>query len=134
MPSTKVNPPVDPRHQERSSRFQQLFSWSFTQERQHTAHEQAPAFVQAILDNLEQLDSTIQVVAPERPLSEINKVDLTILRLMLWEARTSDVPKKVLVNEGIELAKAYGTQNSSKFVNATLARLLLEDFKPSQIA
>lgn len=135
MPNTKVNnfdQPVDERHQQRAARFQQLFSWTFTSERVTSGQISASEEIKPILSKIDVLDAIIQPAATERPLADINKVDLTILRLMIWEANTTDTPKKVLVDEGIELAKAYGTENSPKFINATLARLLLEEFTPSQ--
>lgn len=135
MPNTKANDfeqPIDERHQQRAARFQQLFSWTFTTERITSGQTGASEEIRPILSKLDILDAIIQPAAPERPLADINKVDLTILRLMIWEANTAATPKKVLVDEGIELAKAYGTENSPKFINATLARLLLEEFTPSQ--
>lgn len=132
MPNTKAK--HDERHKKRIARFQQLFSWSFTPERTTEGLSNAPEDIQHLLHALPELDSIIQNIAPERPLADINKVDVSILRLIIWEAHTSNTPKKVLVDEGIELAKAYGTENSPKFVNAILARLLLENFTPSQIS
>lgn len=130
MPNTKAK--SDTRHTLRVARFQQLFSWTFTPERIATARTSAPDLIKDILDELPTLDAIIQRVAPERPIADINKVDISILRLMVWEANATQTPKKVLVDEGIELAKAYGTSSSPKFVNATLARILLEEFTPSQ--
>jgi len=135
VPNTKANDshrPLDERHQLRAARFQQLFSWTFTSERVISGKSDAASEIKPILSKLDVLDTIIAPAAPERPLADINKVDLTILRLMVWEANTADTPKKVLVDEGIELAKAYGTESSPKFINATLARLLLEEFQASQ--
>lgn len=82
-------------------------------------------------EKLEELDATIQPIAPEWPLAQIARVDLTILRLALFELlHLQDlVPPKVAINEAVELAKAFGGDNSSKFVNGVLGtayRTLIE--------
>lgn len=80
---------------------------------------------------LKELDETIQPIAPEWPLDQISRIDLTILRLALFELlHLQDlVPPKVAINEAVELAKAFGGDNSSKFVNGVLGtayRTLIE--------
>lgn len=80
---------------------------------------------------LRELDETIQPIAPEWPLDQISRIDLTILRLALFELlHLQDlVPPKVAINEAVELAKAFGGDNSSKFVNGVLGtayRTLIE--------
>lgn len=69
-----------------------------------------------------QLDKKIQPIAPEWPLSQISRIDLAILRMALYElTEMSDVaPPKVVINEAVELAKAFGSDNSSRFVNGVL--------------
>lgn len=68
------------------------------------------------------LDALIQPIAPEWPLSQIARVDLAILRLALYElTEMEDVaPPKVVINEAVELAKAFGSDNSSRFINGVL--------------
>lgn len=78
------------------------------------------------------LDALIQPIAPEWPIDQIARVDRTILRMALYElTEASDVvPPKVAINEAVELAKAFGSDNSSKFVNGVLGtayRTLVED-------
>ena len=78
-----------------------------------------------------ELDETIQPIAPEWPLDQISRIDRTILRLALFELlHLQDlVPPKVAINEAVELAKAFGGDNSSKFVNGVLGtayRTLIE--------
>jgi len=80
--------------------------------------------VKAIIAEVPELDVEIQAVAPERHLDAINKVDLAVLRLIMFESKHRETPKKVLINEGIELAKAFGSESSPKFVNGVLAKLL----------
>jgi N utilization substance protein B len=80
---------------------------------------------------LKELDETIQPIAPEWPLDQISRIDKTILRLALYELLHLQklVPPKVAINEAVELAKAFGGDNSSKFVNGVLGtayRTLIE--------
>lgn len=68
------------------------------------------------------LDELIQPIAPEWPLPQIARVDLAILRLALYELieMQDTAPPKVVINEAVELAKAFGSDNSSRFVNGVL--------------
>ena len=68
-----------------------------------------------------QLDELIQPAAPQRPLAEIPLIDHRILQISVYELlHEKDVPPKVAINEAVELAKYFGGQNSSKFVNGVL--------------
>lgn len=78
----------------------------------------------AILKQNSEIDGQLQAHAPERPLAEINQVDLAIMRQIVFESQTEKTPKKVLIDEAIELAKAFGTDNSPKFVNGVLGKVL----------
>lgn len=119
---------VDHRHQRRIKIMQDLFACTFNEENlQACLEEKSGTVVGDILENLDQLDEQISQVAPERPLSEINQIDLAILRQILHESQTKKTPKKVLINEAIELAKEFGSDSSSRFVNGVLAKLLLEN-------
>ncbi len=72
-----------------------------------------------------ELDSKLQPVAPEWPLAMIARMDHLILRIGLYELESEDhVPAKVVINEAVELAKAFGGDNSSKFINGVLGTLL----------
>lgn len=72
-----------------------------------------------------QLDSVLQPVAPEWPIDQIARMDRIVLRIGLYELQNeADVPPKVVINEAVELAKAFGGDNSSKFVNGVLGTLL----------
>lgn len=110
----------DPRHQRRAELMQQLFAWSFDA---RTTDESVTELAE-ILPELPAIDAQLQEVAPERPLSEINKVDLAILRLIVFESKHRKTPVKVLIDEAVELAKEYGAENSAKFVNGVLGKLL----------
>ncbi len=79
----------------------------------------------------EELDAKLQPVAPEWPIDQIARMDRIVLRIGLYELESeADVPPKVVINEAVELAKAFGGANSSKFVNGVLGTLLREREKP----
>ena len=74
-----------------------------------------------------QLDAALQPVAPEWPIDQIARMDRMVLRIGLYELQNeADVPPKVVINEAVELAKAFGGDNSSKFINGVLGTLLRE--------
>lgn len=115
---------IDQRHQRRIQIMQALFAYGFTPEQSDIS----PALldhVKAIIEESPGIDKELQTAAPERPLADINQIDLAILRLIMFESRHKKTPKKVLLNEAVELAKAYGSDSSPKFVNAVLGTLLL---------
>jgi len=71
------------------------------------------------------LDAKLQPIAPEWPIDQIARMDRAILRIGLYELENEkDVPPKVVINEAVELAKAFGGENSSKFVNGVLGTAL----------
>ena len=80
------------------------------------------SLVSGVLDHVEELDTTLQPLAPEWPLDQISRVDRATLRLGLYELThcQDTVPPKVAINEAVELAKAFGSDNSSKFINGVL--------------
>ncbi|OGB74020.1 transcription antitermination factor NusB [candidate division Kazan bacterium RBG_13_50_9] len=70
---------------------------------------------------LNEIDEVIRISAPEWPINQIAQVDLSILRLALFELLFDDeVPPKAVINEAVELGKAFGGENTSKFVNGVL--------------
>lgn len=74
---------------------------------------------------INQLDDVISRHAPEWPLDQVAVVDRNILRIALWEFAVShNTPIKVAINEAIELAKIYGSDNSSRFINGVLGALV----------
>lgn len=73
------------------------------------------------------LDAQLQPVAPEWPIDQIARMDRLVLRIGLYELQNdADVPPKVVINEAVELAKSFGGDNSSKFINGVLGTLLRE--------
>lgn len=87
------------------------------------------AFIENLVDCVQkqasELDAILQPIAPEWPLQQIARVDHIILQMGAYELQhQDDVPKKVVINEAVELAKGFGGDNSSKFVNGVLGTLL----------
>jgi N utilization substance protein B len=80
------------------------------------------ALTAGVLDKVKSLDQTLQPIAPEWPIESIASIDRNVLRIGLYElTHTPDtVPPKVAINEAVELAKAFGSDNSSKFINGVL--------------
>lgn len=76
-----------------------------------------------ILNHLEEIDKKIETYSENWHISRIDKVDLAILRLAIYEILYDDIPKKVVINEAIELAKEYSSEKSYRFINAILAKI-----------
>lgn len=72
--------------------------------------------------NFSELDKVLAPIAPEWPIDQISAIDRNILRMGLYELSEcrDTVPPRVAINEAIELAKAFGSDNSSKFINGVL--------------
>lgn len=75
-----------------------------------------------VTENFETLDKALQPMAPEWPISSIAAIDRNVLRMGLYELSEcgDTIPPKVAINEAVELAKAFGSENSSRFVNGVL--------------
>lgn len=81
--------------------------------------------VKGVSAQTKELDATLQPVAPEWPIDQIARMDRIVLRIGLYELQNDHgVPPKVVINEAVELAKAFGGDNSSKFINGVLGTLL----------
>lgn len=81
--------------------------------------------VRGVDKKLKELDEALQPIAPEWPIDQIARMDRVILRMGLYELTyETDVPPKVVINEAVELAKSFGSENSSKFVNGVLGTAL----------
>ena len=88
-----------------------------------------------VLSKQPELDTVIEKAAPEWPIDRISPVDRNILRLGLYEllfADRKEVPAKVAINEAIELAKQFGGENSSRFVNGVLGAVYKEIGEPGK--
>ena len=78
-----------------------------------------------IHEKLEEIDSMINEKAKGWSTDRMGKVDLTIIRLAVYEMKYEDgIDAKVSINEAVELAKKYGTDDSASFVNGVLAKFL----------
>lgn len=80
--------------------------------------------VQGVQEKENEIDGLIVPAAPEWPIEQIAKIDKAILRIAVYELVIKrDVPPKVAINEAVELAKAFGGENSSKFINGVLGTI-----------
>jgi len=131
----------DPRHNARRIALATLFSWSFLSQQlsqlTRTAvavlepesydKELASLLIQGVVENRSQLDQVIAETAPEWPLDQIAKIDICILRIAIFELLLAqNVPPKVAIDEAVELAKEFGSDSSSKFVNGVLGTVVEE--------
>ena len=128
------------RHEGRERAFQILYGWSFSEsseqghiqrtfenfageqfEDNQEANHYAWHLISGVEKQLQTLDRIIAAHSKNWRLDRIAKVEITILRLSLYEMLFGkDVPVKVAINEGIELSKKFGDRKSNKFVNGIL--------------
>ena len=96
--------------------------------------EFARQIVFGVLPIREQLDSILTKYAPEWPLDQVAIIDRNILRMATWEfAVQKETPVKVAINEAVELAKQYGSDSASRFVNGVLGSLVDHQNEISQV-
>ncbi|MEK7550497.1 MAG: transcription antitermination factor NusB [Patescibacteria group bacterium] len=108
---------TDPRHLRRRETIKFLFAQTY-------APQPKPSeLVLKILKKLKKIDSEIQIAAPDWPLENLNKIDLSILRLATYELKYENTPPKVVIDEAVELAKEYGSESSSSFINGVLGTI-----------
>lgn len=113
---------TDPRHLKRRKAIQELFALSF-----HSPTDNQPTsgpLVYQVKSKLEVIDKIIRKSAPAFPVDKINRVDLAILRLAVFELLNQTTPPKVIIDEAVELAKEFGGENSFSFVNGVLGTIL----------
>lgn len=112
----------DPRHQKREHLLQELFAWEYRKNDTAVPDQD----IASIVDLIEKVDIKIREGAPLWPLENMAKVDLSILRLAVWELYYSgqDVPEKVVIDEAIELGKEYGSDQSGAFINGALGAII----------
>ncbi len=140
------------RHLSRSIVLQTLFEWDFRGKMPgsletilvRNAEEFAPgmadlSFMQSlcrgVVERIGDLDLIIEKAAPEWPIGRISVVDRNVLRMGLYELLFADrgqVPAKVAINEAIELAKAFGGENSGKFTNGVIGAVYKELGEPGK--
>lgn len=128
----------------RSLALQSLYEWDFYERKDglkevvdRNIKEFGPGFeerdynyVYALTNGVgakfDELNNIIGKAAPDWPVDKLSLIDRNILRIGLYElvyGKTMDVPPRVAINEAVELAKTYGGQNSSKFVNGVLGTI-----------
>jgi len=77
--------------------------------------------ISGVTKNVESIDKEIETCAPEWPIEQISLIDKSILEIAIYELiHSKDIPPKVAINEAVELAKQFGSSNSSKFINGVL--------------
>lgn len=126
---------VQARHQARILALQALYELDTTNHRADHAvayrleDQPLPAdgeaflrlLVSSVLTHRERLDALIQQYAPAWPVNQIAVVDRNVLRIALFElSGQAGTPPKVAINEAVDLAKLFGSDNSSRFVNGVL--------------
>ncbi len=110
--------PLDPRHKKRQKLVEDLFKIEFHKQR-------VLPDTKIILSHQALIDKAIEKSAPEFPIEKINRVDLAILRLAVYELLIEKKqPPKVIIDEAIELAKEYGGETSPTFVNGVLGNII----------
>ena len=111
----------DPRHLKRIKNMQEVFTWQFTPKKRPTNR------VKLIVAKLSEIDELIKQSAPDRPIEQINKVDLSILRNSIFELiMDKGTPPKVVIDEAVELGKEFGSDSSASFINGVLGTVYKE--------
>ena len=132
---------TDPRHQARILALQELFSKYFNiknvpveeisvkelveiNEMEEYNEDLYQKILAGVTENTEEIDKVISQYAPQWPISQIKSVDLQILRIAIFEGFIGKItPPKVAIDEAIEVAKDFGGEISSKFVNGVLGAI-----------
>lgn len=129
----------DPRHSARELALTGIFSWLFSNvdkaQSLQTAQslidisdvdmELAEKIVAGVQEHNDEIDKMIAEYAPDWPLDKIAKVDLVILRIAVFElVYGKTAPIKVIIDEAVELAKKFGAETSSKFINGVLGTVV----------
>jgi N utilization substance protein B len=131
------------RHLSRTIAMQSLFEWDFNGKKgdlqdivknniqQFAASLDDTDFVyqlvKGVAEKMPEIDAIIVKTAPEWPIDQITLVDRNVLRLGIYELMfLKEVPPKVAINEAVELAKSFGGESSSKFLNGVLGTLYKE--------
>ncbi len=108
---------LDPRHLKRREAIRTLFAESFT------SQKEKPELAKLILEKKKKIDNRIKKAAPAWPIDKLNRIDLAILRLSVYELLFTDTPPKVVIDEAVEIAKEFGADSSASFVNGVLGTI-----------
>lgn len=131
---------MTPKHRIRTLALQTLFMWDSNgarddeqarsaigaEESDPELRDRAVELAAKAWDNRGRSDQWVERLAPQWPVRRQPAVDRNILRLAVWELVGSDTPPKVVLDEAIELAKMFSTENSPAFVNGVLDAVLRE--------
>jgi N utilization substance protein B len=112
---------TDPRHLRRREAVKTLFAETFT------IQPNPPELAQKIIKSQKKIDKLITKAAPQWPIDKLNKIDLAILRLAVYELEDGDTPPKVTIDEAVELAKEFGSESSSSFINGVLGTIYKDE-------
>lgn len=110
----------DPRHKARREIVKALFAESFTHQ------DELSKNIKKILSKKKSLDNKIKKAAPTWPIDKLNRIDLAILRLAVYEMQDKKIPPKVIIDEAVELAKEFGSEASPSFINGVLGTIYKE--------
>lgn len=111
---------ADPRHKLRQKAVRELFAWDF-----HHIATHMSALTKDVIAHLTTIDTIIERAAPQWPLHQIAKTDLSILRLSIYELLYGKTaPRKVIIDEAVELGKEFGGETSSSFINGVLGTVV----------
>jgi N utilization substance protein B len=111
---------TDPRHLRRREAVKALFAETYT------TQPNLPELVKNILSEKDKINKIIEKSAPQWPIDKLNKIDLVILWLAIYELEHEDTPPKVVIDEAVELAKEFGSESSSSFINGVLGTIYKE--------
>ena len=110
-----------------------LFYEDQNQERDYYAF--ADELIFGVIENVEAIDNKIREIASNWDFERIAKIDLSILRMAIYELLfRKDIPPVVTINEAIDLSKQYSAEESRRFVNGVLDRLRGQLNRPSRQA
>lgn len=117
---------MDRRHLRRQKIVQQLFAASFDNAQTDSPRAEK---TELVLQHITELDEHIAHYAQKYVIDKIAKVDLSILRLAIYELMIEkQVPPKVIINEAVELAKELGGDKSPGFINAVLGKIFENEY------
>ena len=130
---------TDIRHQARRLALASIFSWLFSEQKKEVCLDLSTelleinendkiltdTIVNGVKSHNDEIDNIISDCAPEWPVDKISKIDLVILRIAVFELLyNKEIPEKVAIDEAVELAKEFGNDTSSKFVNGVLGTVV----------
>ncbi len=94
----------------------------------------AHLLMRGVLDYRDQLDTEISRTAPEWPIEQLSLIDRNTLRIATFEILLRKTPFKVAINEAVELAKTFGSDSSSRFINGVLRTLASNSAKERNVS